>query len=99
MCSGSSKVIFVRARIHGSYNGKKFVYEDREGEVGSLWLSTLAECVWTDGSGSCDCNRAYLVGKDSLPCGETVRIEKIEPKDAQWSIWSLYLNEEASVRN
>jgi len=99
MCSDSSEVVFVRARIHGSYNGNKFVYEDRESEVGSLWLSTLAEYVWTDGNDSCDCNRAHLVGKESLPCGETVRIEKIEPIDPQWNMWSLYLNEDASVRD
>ncbi len=69
----------ARAKFTGTYNGKSFEYTDPEGEEGSIYLSEFTEFYWSEGNFSCDCNRAYLVGEEDLPCGETIQIQRIEP--------------------
>ncbi len=70
----------ARAKFTGTYNGKSFQYIDPEGAEGSIYTGSNPAFFWSeDGNFGCDCNRAYLVGEDDLTCGETIRIQRIEP--------------------
>lgn len=95
-----SERIVCRVRIHGSYNGVEFVYEDDE-ETFSQFIWTKdndpSEFWWSDGNYSCDCNRRNFLPehlKITLPddtCGCRILIEKIVPIDE--SLPELYINE------
>ena len=85
--SGDNNTIRIRCRIIGTYKGENFTYEDPEGDEGSQFLHwedenngyDPSDYWWREGNFSCDCNRAHFVGEEDLPCGETIRIQRIEP--------------------
>ncbi len=83
-----------RVRIEGSYRGEPFVYVDPPGVASQfVWLDGVfnrdpgnpmdpSTYWWSEGNYCCDCNRAsFLPGGPELPCGETIRIDRIVPLD------------------
>jgi len=77
--SEAKSMSHARAKFTGTYNGTPFEYVDPENDVGSNNLDGNWEFFWCEGNFSCDCNRSYLVGEDDLPCGDAIRIKRIEP--------------------
>lgn len=71
-----------RVRVHWVCGDKTGAYEDI---VKSAWVDSGRPNYfwWEEGNASCDCNRANFFGLgEEWPCGETIRITKIEPIDA-----------------
>ena len=59
------------ARLNGVYHASEGVLIDEQGELDPFW--------WTEGNGSCDCNRAIcFLGWHGFPCSwDHFHIEKI----------------------
>jgi len=84
----------VMCRITGSYKGEHWEYVDTEYASLYVWPEgtedRLGRFWWTEGNGSCDCNRGQFIGKE-LPCGYEVMIDRIVPLDSYYP--ALELNE------
>ena len=83
----------VRAIFRGMYEGKPFTYIDPEDTEGSFYLCEWREFTWSVFNYGCDCNRAYLVGKEKMDCGDTIKLDEISPVDEEFAEWGIYLSE------
>lgn len=86
----------IKARIYGVYEGKQFIYEDKENDyslyIDNNWVTSedwVCSYSWREGIQHCDCYRGRYVGIE-LECGNSIDINFIQSIDDKFNTICLF---------